>query len=115
MKVRLKSKLGRPFWRFGTKLSPDRWTTLDVSDEQLITISDAFVVDEDGPRARTLQEGGALEIEPAAEVVAEIQKARLRVQAAAIVAADAAETERRARSAALDEAVAALRAAKPKK
>lgn len=31
MIIRMKSKNGQPFYRLGRKLSPDEWTTVDVS------------------------------------------------------------------------------------
>lgn len=115
MKVRLKSKLGRPFWRFGAALSPDRWTSFDLSDEQIVTLADAIKVDADGPRARAAAEGGAIEIEPVAEVAAEIPKARLRLQAIADLARETTEAERVERDTARAGALAALKASKAKK
>jgi hypothetical protein len=56
MKVKLKSKLGRPFWRFEKQLSPDEWTEFDLSDEQLAAIKPQCLM--------TVAEGGALDIEP---------------------------------------------------
>ncbi len=56
MKVLLKSKLGRSFWRFGVALSPDTWTEFDLTDEQLAGIKDQCLF--------TVAQGGALEIMP---------------------------------------------------
>lgn len=56
MKVRIKSKLGRPFWRFGKALSPDEWTEIDLTPAQLREIRDACLL--------PVSKGGALEIDP---------------------------------------------------
>lgn len=56
MKVRLKSKLGRSFWRFGVQLSPDAWTEFDLSAEQIASIKDACLL--------TVAQGGALDFDP---------------------------------------------------
>lgn len=55
MRIKLKSKLGRPFWRFGKLLSPDNWTEFDVTDEQLKSLE---------RQCASVSEGGALEIDP---------------------------------------------------
>jgi len=56
MKVKIKSKLGRTFWRFGVQLSPDAWTEFDLTDEELASIRQQCEL--------TVREGGALDIEP---------------------------------------------------
>ncbi len=38
MKIKLKSKCGRAFWRAGKQLSPDEWTEVDVDAAQLKAI-----------------------------------------------------------------------------
>jgi len=55
MKINLKSKLGRPFWRFGVQLSPDKWTEFDLTEAQLESIKDQCT--------RPVAEGGTLDIE----------------------------------------------------
>ncbi len=52
-KVWLKSKLGRPFWRFGVQLSPDDWTEFDLDDVQLRELE---------PQLLPVSKGGALEM-----------------------------------------------------
>jgi hypothetical protein len=37
-RVRLKSKLGRDYWKFGKLLSPDNWTEFDLTASQLKSI-----------------------------------------------------------------------------
>lgn len=56
MKVRLKSKLGRSFWKFKTLLSPDDWSEFDLDEEQLKSIRSACEL--------KVSEGGSLAIEP---------------------------------------------------
>lgn len=65
MLVRVKTKHGRTFWRFGIQLKPDEWTELDATPEQLaqlrkesVPLADGGVLDleEGSPPARTRAE-----------------------------------------------------------
>lgn len=53
VKVGIKSKLGRPFWRCGVHLSPDTFTEVEVTEAQLKDLESQL-----GP----VSEGGALEM-----------------------------------------------------
>jgi hypothetical protein len=33
MRIRIRSKCGRPFWRLGRELSPDEWTVVELVEE----------------------------------------------------------------------------------
>lgn len=55
-KFRLRSKCGRPFWRFGVQLSPDEWTEMELTEEQVSEVKDACTL--------TVAGGGTLMIEP---------------------------------------------------
>lgn len=101
MKIKLKSKLAKTFWRFGVPLSPDTWTEFEVLPEDKVkdkdgklppiadrigTVTEAELAGIKDACLLTVAQGGALDIDPPDVFGATPQSKKAAIKASAALA-----------------------------